>query len=129
MQTAIAGAVTFILALYIAKIAALVFLMRIQAKTRNPRLYVVLVALYIILGIASAIIVTAGCPSASGYYWNIAGNIDSCPGEEARWQVMTALDVISELILLALPIHLVWSLQMPQRRKLMIVITFWTRLP
>jgi len=111
------------------KIAALVFLMRIQSKTRNPRLHVVLIALYSILGIASAIIVSAGCPSSSGYYWNIAGNIDSCPGEEARWQVMTALDVISEIILLVLPVHLVWSLQMPQKRKLMIVITFWTRLP
>ncbi|THX81008.1 hypothetical protein D6D05_04324 [Aureobasidium pullulans] len=128
-STAVASAVTFVLALYIAKIAALVFLMRIQSKTRNPRLYVVLIALYSILGIASAIIVSAGCPSSSGYYWNIAANIDSCPGEEARWQVMTALDVISEAILLVLPVHLVWSLQMPQKRKLMIVITFWTRLP
>jgi hypothetical protein len=85
--------------------------------------------IYIILGIASALIVTAGCPSASGYYWDFAGNKDSCPSEEGRWQAMTVLDISSEIVLLALPVNLVWSLQMPQRRKVIVLVTFWTRIP
>ncbi|KAG9943998.1 hypothetical protein KCU85_g8255, partial [Aureobasidium melanogenum] len=125
----IASAVTFVLALYAAKIAALVFLMRIQSKTRTTYFYPILVLVYTILGVASAITVAAGCPSKSGYYWNFVGNKDSCPGEERRWQAMTALDIISEVILLALPINLVWSLQMPRNRKIMVVVTFWTRAP
>lgn len=120
---------TFVLALYAAKIAALVFLMRIQSKTRTTYFYPILVLVYTILGVASAITVAAGCPSKSGYYWNFVGNKDSCPGEERRWQAMTALDIISEVILLALPINLVWSLQMPRNRKIMVVVTFWTRAP
>ncbi|KAH0386983.1 hypothetical protein KCU92_g2212, partial [Aureobasidium melanogenum] len=125
----IASAVTFVLALYAAKLAALIFLMRIQSKTRSTYFYPILVLIYTILGVASAITIAAGCPSASDYYWDFDGNKDSCPSEECRWQAMTALDIISEIILLALPFNLVWSLQMPQKRKAMVVITFWTRAP
>jgi hypothetical protein len=103
--------------------------MRIQSKTRSSYFYPILVMIYIILGIASALIVTAGCPSTSGYYWDFAGNKDSCPSEEARWHAMTVLDIISEIVLLALPVNLVWSLQMPRRRKIMVLVTFWTRFP
>lgn len=42
---------------------------------------------------------------------------------------MTGLDVVTELILLALPIHLVWNLQMPRTKKAMIIAAFWIRLP
>jgi hypothetical protein len=121
--------VTFVLALYAAKIAALVFLMRIQSKTHNSHIYPIIVLVYGIVGVASAITITAGCPSASGYYWDFAGNRDSCPSEEGRWQAFTVLDIISEIALLALPVNLVWSLQMPQRRKVMVLVTFWTRIP
>lgn len=120
---------TFVLALYAAKIAALVFLMRIQSKTRTTYFYPLLVLMYTILGVASAITIAAGCPSASGFYWGFEDNKGSCPSEERRWQAMTALDIISEFILLALPINLVWSLQMPQKRKVIVVVTFWTRAP
>lgn len=120
---------TFVLALYAAKIAALVFLMRIQSKTQRSYLYPILISIYTILAFASALVVTAGCPSASGYYWDFAGNKDSCPSENGRWLAVTVLDVISEIVLLALPVNLVWSLQMPQKRKVMVIVTFWTRVP
>ncbi|CAD0111909.1 unnamed protein product [Aureobasidium uvarum] len=128
-STAIASAVTFVLALYAAKIAALVFLMRIQSKTRSTYFYPILILVYSVLAVASAMTIAAGCPPASGYYWDFAGNKGSCPSEEGRWQAITVLDIISEVILLALPINLLWSLQMPQKRKVMVVVTFWTRIP
>ena len=103
--------------------------MRIESKTRNPRLYVVLIVVWAIFGIGSAICVSAGCPAGSGFYFDIAGNSVSCPSEYNRWQVMTALDIVSEAVLLALPVHLVYPLQMPRARKIMVVSTFWTRLP
>ena len=120
---------TFVLALYAAKIAALVFLMRIQSKTQRSYLYPILISIYTILALASALVVTAGCLPASDYYWDFAGNRKSCPSENSRWQAMTVLDIISEIILLALPVNLLWPLQMPQRRKAMVIVTFWTRIP
>jgi hypothetical protein len=43
--------------------------------------------------------------------------------------VVTAFDIVTELGMLALPIHLVWHLQMPRAKKAMIIIAFWIRLP
>lgn len=49
--------------------------------------------------------------------------------QSLRWQTATGLDIITEVILLALPIHLVWSLQMRMTKKAMIIVAFWIRLP
>lgn len=46
-----------------------------------------------------------------------------------RWQAITGLDVVTEVLLLALPVHLVWGLQMPRSKKAMIIIAFYLRLP
>jgi len=42
---------------------------------------------------------------------------------------LTAFDIVTELLLLALPVHLVWGLQMPLRKKVMILVAFFLRLP
>lgn len=49
--------------------------------------------------------------------------------QDVRWQAATALDCVTEVLLLALPIHLVWILQMRLAKKAMIVTAFWVRLP
>jgi hypothetical protein len=43
--------------------------------------------------------------------------------------VLTALDIITELGLLALPLQLVWGLQMPWTKKSFLIIAFYLRLP
>jgi hypothetical protein len=49
--------------------------------------------------------------------------------QAARWQVLTALDITTELGLLLLPIHLVWKLQMPWTKKAVLLVAFYLRLP
>jgi hypothetical protein len=51
------------------------------------------------------------------------------PFQATRWQILTALDVITELGLLVLPIKLVWQLQMPWTKKAILLIAFYLRLP
>jgi hypothetical protein len=51
------------------------------------------------------------------------------PFQATRWQILTALDVITELGLLVLPIQLVWQLQMPWTKKAILLIAFYLRLP
>jgi hypothetical protein len=51
------------------------------------------------------------------------------PFQATRWQILTALDVITELGLLILPIQLVWQLQMPWTKKAILLIAFYLRLP
>lgn len=43
--------------------------------------------------------------------------------------MLTAFDVLTELGLLALPVHLVWGLQMPRTKKIVLVIAFYLRMP
>lgn len=47
----------------------------------------------------------------------------------ARWQVFTAFDVITEIVLLVLPLQLVWKLKMPLRKKAMVLTAFYLRTP
>jgi len=51
------------------------------------------------------------------------------PSQSVRWQVLTALDIITELGLLALPLQLVWNLQMPWPKKSVLLVAFYLRLP
>lgn len=49
--------------------------------------------------------------------------------QSVRWQAFTGLDIITEIILLALPVQLIWGLQMATLKKVMIVTAFSLRLP
>ncbi|KAF1353869.1 hypothetical protein BDV97DRAFT_125842 [Delphinella strobiligena] len=126
---AIAGAITFILSIYLSKIATLLFMLRIGSIMRSRPLCYACVVLSAVFCLASILVVTVDCPIASGYYWDFTGNITGCPTQLTRWKVMLVLDLISETGLLILPFQLVWSLQMPQGTKMTFVSVFWTQAP
>ncbi|KAK6394989.1 hypothetical protein LTR65_001178 [Meristemomyces frigidus] len=105
------------------------FLSRITKTPYQIKLYFICNCFVATIGVVSALIATVGCPTESGYYWAFYANRSSCPSQTTRWQAVTGLDVTTELLLLALPIHLVWGLQMPRRKKAMILIAFHLRLP
>jgi hypothetical protein len=46
-----------------------------------------------------------------------------------RWQVITAVDVVTEVLICLLPVMLTWSLNMPLKRKFYVFIAFSFRLP
>jgi hypothetical protein len=46
-----------------------------------------------------------------------------------RWQIITAFDVTTEVVLLALPVQLTWDLQMSLKTKTIVVLAFWLRIP
>lgn len=46
-----------------------------------------------------------------------------------RWDIFTAFDIFTEVILLALPVYQTWSLQMPLSKKATVVSAFWLRMP
>jgi hypothetical protein len=101
-------------------------------------------------GIISILVVTVGCSWPSGYYWAFFINSTACdsqvseksnrrlrspfrqlkfPFQATRWQILTALDVTTELGLLIIPVMLVWKLQMPWTKKAVLLIAFYLRLP
>lgn len=78
-QIAIAGAITFILSIYLSKIATLLFMLRIGSIMRSRPLCYACVVLSAVFCLASILVVTVDCPIASGYYWDFTGNITGCP--------------------------------------------------
>ncbi|CZT22712.1 uncharacterized protein RCC_08417 [Ramularia collo-cygni] len=130
-QASVASIILFFIPLYLSKCAMLSFLGRITKTPSQILLYRTCNIVVAIFGVVSIVLVTAGCPTKpqSGWYWAFSNNASSCPSQDLRWQVVTAFDIITELVLLALPVHLVWNLQMPWTKKAMIIIAFWIRLP
>ncbi|KXT14632.1 hypothetical protein AC579_3690 [Pseudocercospora musae] len=130
-EASIAGIILFLLALYLSKCAMVAFLSRITKAPEQIRLYHICNGFVGLIGLASTIIATASChvSSASGYYWAFSDNVDTCPSQNARWQAITGLDIFSEILLLLLPLHLVWNLQMRLSKKAMIIVAFWIRIP
>lgn len=88
--------VTFIFALYTAKITALLFLLRIANLKKTRILYYVCIAGTAVFGIASTLVVTIDCPTSSGYYWNFTGSQPQC-------QTQVCSEVLSSIALQADP--------------------------
>lgn len=78
-QIAIAGAITFILSIYLSKIATLLFMLRIGSIMRSRPFYYAFIVLSAVFCLASILVVTVDCPIASGYYWDFTGNVPDCP--------------------------------------------------
>ena len=49
--------------------------------------------------------------------------------QSSRWAIWTALDITTEILLLILPLHIIWNLQMPTRKKLTVLSAFYLRIP
>lgn len=62
-------------------------------------------------------------------YWATSSNARACSLQTTRGSVFTAFDITTELILLVLPIYMAWDLQMPLRRKAVVIGAFYLRLP
>ena len=86
-------------------------------------------ALIVAQCIASIALLTADCSLRNELSWLIHAHSLECPQKLMRWQIITALDVITEAAILFLPIQLVWSLQMSARNKFIVILAFWLRLP
>ncbi|KAI6750551.1 hypothetical protein HG530_014832 [Fusarium avenaceum] len=56
-------------------------------------------------------------------------NVIECPGQTTRWNVITAIDILTEIFTWLLVVQLSWSIQAPFARKCQIVVAFSFRLP
>ncbi|WPG98161.1 Hypothetical protein R9X50_00094700 [Acrodontium crateriforme] len=128
-EATIPGVITFIIALYLSKCAMLSFLARITMAKSQIRVYHIGNGIVGVAGIISVLIAVVGCPTESGYYWAFHANRNSCPSQSIRWQAITGFDIMTEIIVLVLPVHLVWGLQMPTSNKARLIAAFYLRLP
>lgn len=125
-----ASLVLFLAALYMSKISAVSFMSRFAQPGRHWIEVYVCLAITAILGIASIIALTANCEMIDSiFYWSFAHFGAQCPSQVTRWKVLTAMDVGSELLILALPVDSIWSLRMPTKKKVGVLSAFYIRIP
>ena len=142
---------TFVVSLYLSKAAVVTFLARLTKNKTWLMIYWICLGFIAALGIASVLVVTIGWPLKSGYYWAFSLNQEPTDSQVrkptsparpdpplytdptyfqiTRWYTFTALDLLTELLLLILPVHIVWGLQMPLKKKAMIIAAFYLRIP
>ncbi|KAF2659731.1 hypothetical protein K491DRAFT_755063 [Lophiostoma macrostomum CBS 122681] len=126
----LAGNILWVLSLCLSKAAIIAMLMRTTQTPEHRRMQWGAAVLIVVQCVASIVLLTAACGiSDDEFTWDLKRNAVTCPKQEMRWQIITALDVTTEFILLALPIHLTWNLQMSLKTKAIVVLAFWLRLP
>ncbi|KAL8803072.1 MAG: hypothetical protein Q9182_003385 [Xanthomendoza sp. 2 TL-2023] len=107
LNKSILGAVVlWVLALFASKCASIVFMSRFAQPGRHRKEILTLLVVVAVLGLGSLLAVTY-----------------------LRWRVVAAFDAITEFLMLAVPVDLIWSLQMPSGRKVGIITAFYIRTP
>ncbi|CAG5176011.1 uncharacterized protein ALTATR162_LOCUS10468 [Alternaria atra] len=125
----IAGNILWITSLCISKLAIIAMLLRTTQTLHHRRCQYGVGTLIVTQSIASILLLTVNCSAHSEFAWNMTSVNSECPQMERRWHALTALDAVTEVLLLFLPIQLVWSLQMSFRTKITVISAFWLRLP
>ncbi|ROW18191.1 hypothetical protein VPNG_00245 [Cytospora leucostoma] len=77
-------------------------------------------------GVVAVIGITTSCDPESMLS---PGRANHCPGQPARWQTITIIDIVTEVLGCLLPVVLVWSLNMPTRNRFHVFLAFSFRLP
>ncbi|KAL8668498.1 MAG: hypothetical protein Q9168_006873 [Polycauliona sp. 1 TL-2023] len=126
----LAGVVLWVFALYASKCAAIMFMSRFAQPGRHKKEIQGLLVVVAILGFGSLLTLVVDCRVVSAiYYWDFPRHVNYCPNPYLRWQFVAAFDAITEFLMLAVPVDLIWSLQMPSKRKVGIITAFYIRTP
>lgn len=125
----LASNLTWMVALCVSKVVIVAMLLR-TTRTRSHRR--VQHGVGLLIGtqcVISIILLTLKCSPSHTLAWDLQSGQEECPGKEARWLVITILDILTELLLLLLPLQLVWGLKMDCRNRIYVIAAFWLRLP
>ncbi|KZM19419.1 hypothetical protein ST47_g9361 [Ascochyta rabiei] len=120
---------SWITALSLSKSAIVLMLLRTTPTASHKRLQYLVGALVLMQCVLSITLMTAGCSVFEGFAWSFRSNVNTCSRQSLRWQVITGLDIATELAVLALPLQLVWNLQMSIKNKFVVIVAFWLRIP
>ncbi|KAF4945291.1 hypothetical protein FSARC_14455 [Fusarium sarcochroum] len=127
-KTTIASAILTLLALSLAKCSVLALVLRIiGSKPGKSKPFCIGLMVFIAAwGVGSSVAWLINCPSGTLLTLN---NVKQCPDQTARWAVITAIDIVTEILTWLLVLQLSWSVHTSFSRKCQIVAAFSFRLP
>ncbi|KAK0877149.1 hypothetical protein LTR87_008978 [Friedmanniomyces endolithicus] len=119
-----ASTVLYLIALWLAKCCVLFVYLQLTPNKRHNLISWSVIGFNTVWVFISILMIGVDCELNTP--WSHLAS--RCSGLFARWQVLTAVDIITELVIFALSIYLVIGLQMPAKRKTVIVVAFGLRL-
>ncbi|PYH48023.1 uncharacterized protein BP01DRAFT_175210 [Aspergillus saccharolyticus JOP 1030-1] len=105
-----------------AKLSVLFLLRRLGRERTYLRACLGVMVGIVLWAIVSILIVALKCPFRHPWL------LEQCASLLPRWQAITVLDVITELLLLGLSLYLVWPIKLTRMRKAGVIGAFGTRL-
>ncbi|PGH00162.1 hypothetical protein AJ80_09215 [Polytolypa hystricis UAMH7299] len=124
-KTAFASDILYLFALYFTKCCIVTVFIRLTPKKRHNQGAFATLALSTIWLFIAILLISINCGLKMP--WQEVANL--CHDMFIRWQVITALDVITELLLFGLAVLLLAGLQMPLQQKGIVLSSFAFRLP
>ncbi|KAE9988424.1 hypothetical protein EG328_011184 [Venturia inaequalis] len=100
-----------IISLYSVKVSMIILIQRLFKQSMLP----VWIA-FIVLGITCGIIIVAGC------------SYNYCTNSLARWVVIASFDIITEALIIGIPVVCIRSVQMATKYKIKVQASFFSRL-
>ncbi|RGP62946.1 hypothetical protein FSPOR_8930 [Fusarium sporotrichioides] len=124
----IASSILFIMTLTFAKCSVLALIRRIiDCKPgKSEPFCIALMVITVIWGVVSSVSFLIDCDPSSVL---TVDNLDRCPHQRSRWLSIASLDIVTELLTLALIVQLVWPVNIGHSRKWQVIAAFSFRLP
>ncbi|MCJ1291175.1 hypothetical protein MMC34_002718 [Xylographa carneopallida] len=116
--------ILYIITLWLTKSSAALLFMRLTPDQNHVRAAKAVLAISTVWVVVSLFMVALRC-QLSTPWMDYDGQ---CTNLFLRWQIISAIDIITEIALFAVAIYIVQGLQMPLRRKATVVLAFAFRL-
>ncbi|KAJ4164442.1 hypothetical protein LMH87_006118 [Akanthomyces muscarius] len=127
-KSTLAAMILSFLTLCLSKCSLLALILRIIGrKTGKSRpICIAMMVVSALWGVGSCVAYLANCRADTLL---TSQNITQCPSQGARWAVITAVDIFTELAAWLLMVELTWKVNMSATRKLQVIMAFAFRLP
>ena len=142
-QLQFADQIFYILTVWTSKVSVGLFLYRLTPRRSDNRTTIGLIGIVGITGLAAIFIVSLVCNvSRPWQYFDSSGVTCSAPVsiytstrngfanclQYGRWIAVAAMDIVSELLLAAMAVRIVWSIQLRSTKKIAVAFAFLQRL-
>ncbi|KAL7943917.1 hypothetical protein V8C42DRAFT_327170 [Trichoderma barbatum] len=127
-KSTLAAVIFCLLALSLAKCSVLALILRIiDSKTgKSKPICIGLMILSLAWGIGSCLAFLINCRAGTLL---APDNVKQCPNQNARWAVVTAIDILTEILTWLLIVWVSWTVNMSFKRKCQVAMAFSFRLP
>jgi len=121
-----ASRILLMIVLSLSKLSVLFVIRSLFTWEKRQKIFLIdcSIAISALWGVVSTLVLSAGC---SPTY--ILSPTTSCPNHVLKLQMVTALDIITECMIVSLPIILLWRMHMSRQKKRLVITAFVFRLP